>query len=225
MRKDEDLLISYLLLRQVIGWSGLLMPFVVRVGAMGFQHLATQGSVSAYYYTDMRDVFVSTLVLVGTLIACYRTPNPGDNVVSIVAGLAAIGIGLFPTDPKLADTLAAACPCLTDRTCLLHGILGYHMDFVIVFFALCFVMVTFQFPRGTPRHAAREMRMRNVVYRVCGVLMLLAFIAIGVVQLRGANQSFFWPESIAVFAFGVAWLVKGQTILKDKPGDPRRFAE
>ncbi|HEY6843084.1 MAG TPA: DUF998 domain-containing protein [Thermoanaerobaculia bacterium] len=222
MRKNSDLVVSYLTLRQMIGWIGLLMPFVVRVGAMGFQQLATQGSISAYYYTGMRDVFVSTLVLVGALMTCNRTPKTFDNVLSIAAGSAAIGVGLFPIDPEFAKQIADRCPCLADHRCVIHGILGYHYIFVIVFFALLTVMVTFRFPAFTPVDAEREMRLRNVIYRVCGVVMLLAFVAIGIAYAR--HSGFFWPESVAVFAFGVAWLVKGQTILKDKPGAPRRLA-
>ena len=216
MRKNSDLVVSYLTLRQMIGWIGLVMPFVVRAGAIGFQRLPTQGSVSAYYYTGMRDIFVSTLVLVGALMICNRTKRIWDNIVSIVAGLAAIGIALFPMD---YDNSVGQCP-----TCVIHWFLGHHYTFVVIFFALCFVMVFFQFPGRTPSDAWKEMRMRNIIYRVCGVVMLLSFIAIGIVQSRHKPESFFWPESIAVFAFGVAWLVKGQTVLKDKPGAPLRSA-
>ena len=72
----NELIVSYLTLRQMIGWIGLLMPFVVRIGASALEGIYSNGSISAYYYTGMRDVFVSTLVLVGALLACYRTPQP-----------------------------------------------------------------------------------------------------------------------------------------------------
>ena len=32
----------------------------------------------------MRDVFVSTLVLTGALLSCYRTPSRSDNFIAIV---------------------------------------------------------------------------------------------------------------------------------------------
>jgi hypothetical protein len=28
----------------------------------------------------------------------------------------------------------------------------------------------------------------------------------------------FWMETLALWAFGISWLVKGQLLLKDKPG-------
>lgn len=224
MRKDPDLVVSYLTLRQMIGAGGLLMPLAVRVGAYVFEGIATTGSISAYYYTGMRDVFVSTLVLVGALMACYRSPRTLDNVIGIVAGFAASGIGLFPMSPIFAQKILARFPDMANARCYVNrGILGYHFIFVAIFFALCFLMVTFRFPAFTPPNADREMRRRNAIYRVCGVVMLVSFIAIGILAFRKKGESIFWPETTAIIAFGIAWLVKGQTILKDKPGSPSRL--
>ena len=114
---------------------------------------------------------------------------------------------------------------MAEKKCYVNrGVLGYHYIFVSIFFLLCFVMVTFRFAAFTPPNAASEMRARNVIYRVCGAVMLVSFLVIGVLFLRGSGESIFWPETAAVLAFGIAWLVKGQTILKDKPGSPARLA-
>ena len=45
------------------------------------------------------------------------------------------------------------------------------------------------------------------------VLMLIAIVAIKAID---KEASIFKPETVAIVAFGVAWLVKGQAILKDK---------
>ena len=66
--QDREWVVSYLTLRQMIGWIGLLMPIAVRVGGYLMERIHTTDSISAYYYTSMRDVFVSTLVLVGILL-------------------------------------------------------------------------------------------------------------------------------------------------------------
>jgi len=97
----------------MIGWIGFFMPITVRAGAYLFESIHTTGSISAYYYTGMRDVFVSTLVLVGALLTCYRTPALRDNLIAIVCGIAAIGIGLFPMDPAWAAEIAQRFPDLT----------------------------------------------------------------------------------------------------------------
>ena len=32
------------------------------------------------------------------------------------------------------------------------------------------------------------------------------------------TRAVFWLEALAIVAFGVSWLVKGEAILKDRPG-------
>lgn len=215
--QDSELVVSYLTLRQMIGWIGLVMPFSVRAGAWLFEGIRTTDSISAYYYTGMRDVFVSTLVLVGILLTCYRTRAVRDNVVAIVAGLAAIGIGLFPMEPIFAPEILRKYPDIAARCYLATGILGYHFIFVTVFFSLSFYLVYFRFDALTPANPTLQKRRRNKVYKVCGAAMLVAFVAIGLLAALNRGGSIFWPETLAVVAFAAAWLVKGQTILKD-PG-------
>jgi hypothetical protein len=45
--------------------------------------------------------------------------------------------------------------------------------------------------------------------------MALSFIAIALLKLSSKDNSIFWPETTAIAAFGVAWLIKGQFLLKD----------
>jgi hypothetical protein len=214
--QDKEFVVSYLTLRQMIGWTGLLMPITVRLGAFIFEGIRTTDSISAYYYTGMRDVFVSTLVLVGVLLTCYRTPSLRDNIVAIVAGIAAIGIGLFPIDPKFATEILQKYPEMGQAKCYINrGFLGYHVYFVVTFFALSFYLVYFRFKAFTPRVPTPQKIIRNKIYKVCGALMLAAFSAIGILAFIHRGASIFWPEALAVAAFAVAWLVKGQTILKD----------
>lgn len=216
--QNTEFVISYLTLRQMIGWIGLLMPITVRLGAFIFEGIYSTDSISAYYYTGMRDVFVSTLVLVGILLTCYRTPAWGDNVLAIVAGISAIGIGLFPMDPTFATEILQKYPEMGEAKCYINrGLLGFHFLFVGTFFALSFYLVFFRFGAFTPQQPTKQKIIRNKVYKVCGAVMLLAFIAIGLLAFANKGASIFWPETFAVLAFAVAWLVKGQTlILKDR---------
>ena len=213
--KDPDLVVSYLGLRQTIGWTGLLMPVAVRIGAYLFEGIATTGSISAYYYTGMRDVFVGTLVLVGALLACYRSPAWYDGLVATIAGLAAIGIGLFPMDPVFAKEIIAKCPQVVDQCYLSTGILGYHFVFVALFFGLGVYLVFWRFKAFTPSSPTPQKVVRNKIYRLCGILMVVGIVGVGYLAFFRTGQSIFWPETLAVVAFAAAWLVKGQTILRD----------
>src|SRR5262249_24071556 len=123
--QDKELVVSYLTLRQMIGWVGLLMPLSVRLGALLFAGIQSTNSISAYYYTGMRGVFVSTLVLVGALLSCYRTPTRRDNWIAVFAGVAAVGIGLFPMEPIYAAEILRKYPEMAEAKCYINrGLLG-----------------------------------------------------------------------------------------------------
>ena len=169
-RTDEQFFLPYLTLRQAIGWIGLIMPLLVRLGAWAFEGIRSTNSISAYYYTGMRDVFVSTLVLIGALLACYRTPAKQDAWLGIITGLAAIGIALFPTFPVFAREILNKRPDTGITKCYMNsGILGYHFLFVGTFFALGFYLVLLRFRAFTPAIPTRQKILRNKVYQVCGL--------------------------------------------------------
>jgi hypothetical protein len=216
--QNNEFVVSYLTLRQMIGWIGLLMPFAVRLGALIFEGIHSTDSISAYYYTGMRDVFVSTMVLGGALLSCYRTPAWHDNLFAIIAGIAAIGVGLFPMSPTFAAEILQKYPEMGEAKCYINrGLLGFHFLFVGTFFSLRFYLVYFRFDAFTPQIPTKQKLIRNKIYKLCGAVMLVAFIAIGILAFENKGASIFWPETVAVVAFALAWLVKGQTILKDSP--------
>jgi hypothetical protein len=218
VRKDAELVISYLTLRLVIGALAILMPIAVRLGAYWFEGIVTTDSISAYYYTGTREIFTSTLVIAGALLACFRTRFLQDNVVATIAGLAAIGIAIFPMDPHFAPEILEKYPHMIEEgACYINrGILGLHFWFVATFFALAFYLVFFRFSVSTSSQVTAQKAKRNYAYRACGIAMLIGFVAIGYLALFKHGASIFWPEALAVIGFSAAWLVKGQAVLKDR---------
>jgi hypothetical protein len=95
---NQDSIISYLLLRKSLGWIAIAMPFALGFGAWFFEGIPWADSISAYYYTSMRDVFVGTMFAVGVFLFCYRGRNRQDNIVTNLAGIAAAAIGLAARD-------------------------------------------------------------------------------------------------------------------------------
>lgn len=214
---------SYWYLRNAIGYIGLLMPTWVKFGAYFREDIAFTNSISAYYYTGMRDVFVATLVLVGVLLACYRTDKLSDNIVALIAGLAACGIAFFPMDPEYAQVLIAKYACLQNNTCYQGiGVLGFHFYFVAIFFTLAFYMVYFRFSANTERFPTTEKITRNKLYKICGGIMFVSFLIIGYMSFTH-NPNIYLPETLAILAFATAWLVKGQAVVWDPDNKPRIF--
>jgi hypothetical protein len=222
---NQQLLVSYHAQQQTVGWIAFLMPFSVRILASVFDGIAWTDSISAYYYTALRDVFVGSLAIGGLALAFFRTDRRHDAWVAVVAGLAAIGIGLFPMKILRGDILwrSATTPEAADK--LLdalqhapHGPLGLHFYCVATFFAATAYLVIFSFRANTAPDPTPQKLARNKVYVVCGAIMAASGIWLAYQKLH--QRAIFWPELCAVVSFAAAWLVKGQAVpgLKDEAG-------
>lgn len=95
--------ITYWRLRRTVGWIGILLPVVLLLGNKIFED-KVQNSVSAYYYTGMRDVFVGALCVVGVFLLCDKGDGkkgtPFFKTVAawyFVAGILALLVPLLPT--------------------------------------------------------------------------------------------------------------------------------
>ena len=71
--KTSNLTHSYIALRQAVGWIGALLPFVMMFGVvLIFDGQFTERSISYYYHTGMRDVFVGALCAIGLFLFFLR---------------------------------------------------------------------------------------------------------------------------------------------------------
>jgi hypothetical protein len=188
----DQAVLSYSALRRAIGLIGLLLPAVLAVGGLLLGG-GLAGSISSYYYTPMRNVFVGALCAMGVFLLCYRFGRL-DDVLGDVGGIAAIGVALFPTTPDGVprDTV---------------GVL--HLAFAAVFFLTLAAFAIVLFTRSASADPDRGKRARNVVYRVCGWLIVACLVLIVLADVLGVPGAVFWLESAAVMSFGVAWTVKG----------------
>lgn len=200
------MLASYLFLRRGVGLLGMALPPVLVFG-----ELATSGrvlySMSGYYYSDMRNICVGALCAVGVFLLCYRGYERVDTVVSVAAGLGSIGTALFPTKPPDADTAQRVVGDL-------------HLMCAGLTFSAMAVFCLFLFPRTGAGPVTPRKRSRNRIYRTCGAMIVGCLIAIVVVDLGFESvtaqwRPVLWLESIATLSFGFAWLVKGDTLLRD----------
>jgi hypothetical protein len=213
VNNEQDLVFSYLTLRKAIGWLGISLPFTVSLGAFLFFQTKLQGSISGYYHTGTRDVFVGTLWAIGFFLLSYKGYEPIDNLVGNLACIFAVGITLFPTRPEINPAAGS------------KWISGLHFTFAALFFLTLIYFSLFLFTKTDPTKPPTERKLqRNKVYKTCGYVMAgcIALIAIYsflpesiTAPLKSVNL-IFWLETIAVLAFGVSWLTKGEAILKDE---------
>ena len=206
---DVPSIISYRALRKSVGLLGIgLVPVVVLGSYILDTPHVIQISVSAYYYTSMRNVFEGILFGIGLFLICYDGYRPLDSVISKLAGVFALCIALFPTssDPN-------------DKTDIISKV---HYITAGIFFACLAFMSIWLFTKSKGVMTDRK-RKRNRVYRVCGIVMAVAVIGIPLDSIQSIHDSIseYKPtlilETIALTSFGFSWLTKGEWVLPDKP--------
>lgn len=198
---DDSSVVSYLTLRKVVGILGVALPIVVALWGFTICH-CFQPSISDYYSLRTRDAFVGILFTIGWFLFTYRGYDRRDDIAGNIACVCALGVALFPNTG-------------TPLQSKVHFASAVGLFLVLAYFSL----VLFVKSSGNP--TPRKL-MRNRVYRVCGVIMLACIALIGLSYSLLSTPSFlsakpvFWLESLALWAFGFSWFVKGEAILKDK---------
>jgi hypothetical protein len=208
---QDPLVLSYLALRRAVGIIGLALPFVLAVGKVLLQGPGIQSSISSYHYTDMRTVFEGSLCAIGAFLLSTRGYNREDEIAGRLASAFVLGVALLPTTPDV---------CATSQDKIIGGI---HLSFAALFYlTLAYFSVALFTKTGPENRPTPQKLQRNKVYRVCGYTILMCLLLIGIVKLfsigdrLGRISPIFWLESIATMSFGVSWLTKGETILKDE---------
>ncbi len=220
--RNDHLIVSYLTLRKLIGILGMLLPFVCMLGGSVFQSLPAQDSISAYYHTNMRDVFVGLLVGVSMFLLTYKGHEKRDTLVAIASGITGLGIALFPCGCPDAPLTGIGMFRLQ------AGTSGYfHYGSAVIFFVLLAFNSFFLFTLGDKKNWTKSKTRRNGIYRACGLIIFASLVILGILTLalgKDGLDATVWTlvfETVMLLAFGTSWLVKGETIFKDKPDEPR----
>ena len=225
-KKSDSGVIVYRVLRKAIGLLGTPLPLVLYFGALILFETGMQSSLSAYYYTGMGNVFVGTLCALGVLFYAYRGHTGGDDNDNLAGNFAcffAIGVALLPTDPSGGIGIPAT---IVGKA---HVVFAGLFLLTLAYFSLCLFRKTYPPDDPDRRSPTAEKRRRDKVYTASGYTIIASVVLIGVLgaiktwgpvpeEVKQAVEAWnpaFWLESIAVFAFGIAWAVKGQWILGD----------
>ena len=201
----SSLIISHLTLRILIGVLGCSLPIVLILGCLIRGDCTTvQDSISAYYYTPLRDVFVGFLFVLGFFLLTYKGYR-GDNIVANIGFVFALGVALFPHQSGhiIIKVLHFVCAGL------LFGVFAY------------FALVLFRKGDDNPTNQKKR---RNLLYLICGILIIvfISFIPLSMVLFTDEALSrfnlTFWFEALAMWSFGFSWLVKGGILWRDATG-------
>jgi hypothetical protein len=210
------------LLRRLIGIMGVGLPLVVVVWGLFLSGWPPLNSLSDYYSLRTRDAFVGILFVIGWILFAYKGYEKTDKIAGYLACVFALGVALFPNSgnywERIVHFSSAAC-----------------MFLILSFFSLFLFTKTKESPKGFKRtvtsfrfRAARpgeslrpEKKMRNIIYIICGVVILICILLVGLYNLfwQDTTISSIKPilllETLMTWAFGFAWFIKGETFWKD----------
>lgn len=204
-RKPKCYQVSYLTLRRTIGILGIALPVIVAVWGFVLCHCFTiRSSISDYYACRTRDALVGIMVSLALFLYTYCGYDRRDDWAGNIGCVFALGEALFRNHGSTFEETV-------------HFLSSVGLFLVLAYFSL--FLFTLSGDGMTPMK-----RRRNRLYRTCGVIMLVCLALMGAVYWLVPQGSpvlvlapIFWLETLALWAFGISWLVKGETLWKDRP--------
>jgi hypothetical protein len=198
---------TYLLLRKAIGWIGTLLPIVVIVGDAAFSSAPLPNSLSDFYYTPMRNILIGALCVLGVFLMLYDVSVRFDRWITNAAGVGVLGVAFLPGSPPV--------PHLTTSQEVIGNL---HVFFAaIAFVGLSATMWRFAYAVSDGPQASPPSPRWALFYRVSACVMLGFVILSGVaillpLSVQNSTLAIYDTEALAIFTFGVSWLVKGRAL-------------
>ncbi|MEO9864270.1 MAG: hypothetical protein ABJO29_10170 [Yoonia sp.] len=231
-----DLVLSFTRVRTALGILGMCLPLVLVLGGLldhpriDAETGRIEPTISDFYHTTYRDIFVGTLCAIGVFLISYRGYRRevgewiDDDWLATTAGIGAFGVAFFPNEGGGVTVTSMTQNMLgAEFTPIIHYLSA------LVFFsslaAFCFVKFARTCSMG-----------RRRVYIACGwgIVAALVLTAVAVIFKRfvgGVGREMvldynliFWFEAMGIWAFGLSWLTKSKADLAlfkrfEKPSD------
>jgi len=206
--------VAYRILRWTVGAIGMGLPIALVLGQNvinlfppntnispypDVRSYIILDSLSSYHWSGMRDLFAGGLCAIGFFLLAYPGISKWESRIGNLACVFAVGVALFP------------CSLFGQSSYTWYNIAHYACAGCLFFILACFCL--FSFPKLEPGLPPLPRKpLRNRVYRTCGVLILISMLAIALLGHALSNE---WPylvftfETLAIWAFGFSWFVKG----------------
>lgn len=189
-------------LRIMLGVLGILLPWLVAAITLSWP----QSISITYYSTFATGTFMVILGSASILLINYKGYEPIDDITSTFAGIFGLMICAFPM---------TFLPDPQKRTGVfhLHSSVSnvFHCIGAIGFFSLLAFMSFFLFTKtSSTKEMTKDKKIRNVIYRVCGIGMMGSFLLFFLNLIPGFSlYNLTWiVETIALAFFGVSWITK-----------------
>lgn len=186
-------------LRCTIGWLAIILPWLSVFFSMVFGHTIWPQSISITYYQFQTAMPVLMIILgaASFLLFSYKGYDKLDDIINSIAAVFGLLILVFPC----FNAAYPVCGNFQVPNEVSHII---HMIAAIAFFALLSFNSLFLFTKSGGE-MTKEKKIRNIIYRVCGIGMIASFLLLLIPNWRIGT----WVvEAIALAFFGISWLTK-----------------
>lgn len=177
----------------MLGWLAMLLPWIV-VLLIGY----IPESISATWYTNACTVFMIILGSASILLISYKGYERIDDIVLTLSGTFGLLICLFPCAVANAPEKVGTFMVNIAVSNIIHFVSA------IIFFGLLAYNSFFLFTKSTGAMTKKK-KIRNIIYRICGVGMLGSF---GIMLIPYFPCRTWVTETLALFFFGISFLTK-----------------
>ena len=193
--------------------GGMVVIIVMLAAAVLFDSVPTdcwQGSISAYYYTAARNVFVAALCCLGIMMIVYKGSNDSEDVLLNLAGTLAFFVALVPIKLPEHPACQQILPTEDDKWNAIRNNIGA----VIVALALALGIVVFVYL--VDKDSRAETSQWGNRLRVLSAIVLACFIAAFIFFPKPFEAAAHWMAAILIFViigavvFINAYLVSNQ---------------
>ena len=210
---------SYLAMRVAVGALGIALPLALVLGEplLFDGQPFPRGSLSAYYYSGVRELFVGSLCAIGVFLLTYKVAERSrENVLSICAGIAVTVVALFPTGrPGIGVTPTPLQNLLGETT-----VERIHFVAAAVFIG-SLAVISYYFAKPPPESGRRSPSFWRKYHLTCAGVIVAALALAAVAGITSQpDKGLLIAEAVAIWAFGASWFMKGleiDTLLGRRP--------
>lgn len=228
--EHNKLVLSYMALRNLVGYAGLLLPLALMLLTKESNGKFSENSISDYYYTRNGDILVVLMSVLGIFLFTYKGYGKDwkERALTLIAAICALGVAFSPTRGMPVQNKEVQE--ISIHTHIAFGGESIHLLCAATFFIASTFTLIYYFPmsdltkdelKDRPAQKIQKIK-RNKVFKICGwvILACIAILAIYMLLKEAGIFKTNFPvifafETVAVIAFGIAWLTKGQTLLPD----------
>lgn len=194
--------INTLRLRAMLGWLGMLLPFIVLIMSVLYGYKFPDSISTTYYIPTCITPFMIILGSSAILLISYKGYDKTDDIVCTLAGIFALGICLFSCIGGVKpDDIVGTFQIPARISGWIHNVCA------VLFFALLSFNSLFLFTKSSGVKT-RKKKIRNAIYIVCGIGMILSLLLIIPVMKNNIYGGIWGVETLALLFFGISWLTK-----------------